>query len=218
MTDDSESRSSEPEIAGATNAPVHDETLLRVYEKLRDEITQYIRIGNRASLRGVVAIGAIVGYAVSSEIDIVVGLVPLAMAYVFVKSVEVNMWVSSLGRQVAEIEERLSPPESPVRWEIQRGGAVGGEESQRFWNNRLKMMPGVARVTLAFLGYGAAIGYTMAFAWPDQNLRVGGIRVTPIWGWIGYTLLTLLVVVVAAVYVWHSVRVAKGFEENRLET
>lgn len=214
MTEHSKLRSNEPKRSDYTSLSARDEKLLRVYEKQRDEIAQQIRITNRATLRGVVAVGAIVGYAVSSGVQVIVGLVPVAMAYVFAKTVHTNMWIRTLGLHVAEIERELVVGNSPVKWEIRRGGVVGEEYGSGFWHSGLKVVPGIARALLALVGYAAAIGYTMVFAWPDTTRRVAVFGLHPIWGWIGYGLLTLLILSVGAVYLYHRRTAVRDFDRS----
>lgn len=193
--------------------PSAEERLLRAYEIHRREIHQQIRAVNRANLRGVVAIGAIIGYAVSSGTQSVVALVPVAMAYIFVKSVGSHMWVASLAQHIAEIEAKLSAEGSAFRWEIRRGGTVGREYSSDIASG-LNTIPPVVRVTLATVGYVASILFVLNGAWPSTPPL--GLGITSQILTVFYLLLTIVVVTVGGVYRLHVYRVGRDFEQEYL--
>jgi hypothetical protein len=188
------------------------ELLLHAHGIYRDEIIQQIRMVNRTNLRGVVAVAAIIGYAVSSGTEAVVGLVPVAMAYIFVKSAGSHMWIATQAKQVAEIEKELSDPDSPFRWEIRRGATVGKEYDTPAGMNDIKMLPGITRIILSAVGYFVAVVYTLNVAWPASPKHPLEIGITRQIAEAFYFILSISVLVIGVVYKLYVYKVGESFE------
>jgi hypothetical protein len=149
--------------------PSKEERLLQVHQTYRTEIVEQLKMTNRSNLRGVVAIAAIVGYAVSSGIEAVVGLIPVAMAYIFVKIASSSMWLTDLAVQIAEIERELSDEGSPIRWEMKRGAAVGRDYSGPKVVYGLKTFPSFVQAVIASSAYLGTIWYFLTIGWPARS-------------------------------------------------
>lgn len=180
--------------------PSSDEKLLHVYDALRREIIQQQKSQTRRSIRGAVIIGAIIGYAALSGVDFVIGFIPIVLTYLFAETVETHMNIATLAEQVAEIEEVLSEPDSPFRYEHQRG--VGSEERGHFFV--LNSLPAITKISVSIFVYIVSIYYTYASVWPSAGVDIGDFIINRTLILYGYGVLTLFIFMSALIFVYNS--------------
>jgi hypothetical protein len=183
--------------------PSKEDQLLQAHQILRTEIIEQLKMTNRATLRGIVAVAAIVGYAVTSGNQIVIGLVPVAMGYIFVRTAETHMWVAELARQTAEIEQELSEPGSPFRWELSQGGVLGDNEPSIGSLRGLKSVPRLVKVLIVTFGYIISVIISLTFGYPDSPPSLLDTTVLRIHFEIFYLVLSVLLLLSGIVYQYH---------------
>lgn len=183
---------------------------LHVYDSLRDEIIEQIGLQGRRTTRGAVAIGAVVGYAVTTGNEFVIGLVPVMLGYFFFETLQSHLWIANSTRHIAELEADLSPPGSSFRYERQRGGAVG----QAHDHLSLISVPGLSKAAIAAIVYVGSIVLVTEKIWPPDGVAVFGYVLTRTGLRVGYGLLSLLVVACVGVFLWYARTLAKEVQDS----
>jgi len=148
----------------------HDrKTALSVqYQELREEIHQLLDQNDRRDFRGIVAIGGIIGYALSAEFYVILASLPLIIGYIFVIKVKTMIPVLYLAHHCAEIEDAIGVDE--FSWETDYGGLKENERDypkygflwrELSWSDA----PNLVKFIIGIIAYVLSIGVAIYVIW-----------------------------------------------------
>jgi hypothetical protein len=95
------------------------EAKLIQYQETRQDLRQKADRNDRRFLRGVVTLGAILGYAFIAETQILVVIIPWVIGFLFVLGIQRWIDVDFLARQCLDIEREIEP--NTFKWEHEYG-------------------------------------------------------------------------------------------------
>lgn len=182
---DSESESELNE--DTTPTPSHAERQLQVYNTLREEILKNIENTLRQNTRGIALIIVTVGYGLQFGSKTVIAVVPVILAYLLIRNAETQVWMMTQARQIVELEQSLSPPDSPFRYEIRRGGLLSTDQVGLV---KLRDIPSIFRIITSGVAYVASVLYVTEVIWMDSPRQIAGITVTLANLWLVYGILS----------------------------
>jgi hypothetical protein len=95
-------------------------------------------------------------------------------------------------RQIVELEQNLSPPDSPFRYEIRRGGLLSTDQIGLL---KLRNIPSILRIIMAGVAYVVSVWYVTEVIWLDSPRQIVGITVTSGDLWLAYGILSVAILI-----------------------
>lgn len=173
--------------------PSPEERQLHAYDTLRDEILVNVDATLSQNTRGIIAIGAVIGYALRFGPTTVVALVPVILGYLLVRNAESQVWMMTHARHLIELERALSSPDDPFRYEYRRGGLYGNDQIGLL---KLRDVPSAVRIVAAVVAYVVSVVIVTSVVWPDSPPVINDFRLTKERIWTGYLGLSVILAVV----------------------
>jgi hypothetical protein len=187
---DSESESELHEDTAPTLS--HAERQLHVYNTLREELLKSVEVTLRQNTRGIALMIVIFGYSLQFGPNTVIAIVPGILGYLFIRNTETQVWMMTQARQIVELEQNLSPPDSPFRYEIRRGGLLSTDQIGLL---KLRDIPSILRIIMAGVAYVVSVWYVTEVIWLDSPRQIVGITVTSGDLWLAYGILSVAILI-----------------------
>lgn len=210
-TDGEEGNGKEDADASTALPPSPEERQLHAYDTLRDEILVNVDATLSQNTRGIIAIGAVIGYALRFGPITVVGLVPVILGYLLVRNAESQVWMMTHARHLIELEQALSSPDDPFRYEYRRGGLYGNDQTGLL---KLRDVPSTVRIVAAVVAYVVSVVIVTSVVWPDSPPVINDFRLTKGRILIGYSGLSLILAVVGAATVTYRRALKREVSES----
>lgn len=161
-----------------------DEKLLELQTELRAEVRLHIQQGSRQVLTGLTAIGAIIGYSLLAETAVPIASVPFVLGLILVESIKTANGVIRIARQMIDVEMALTEPDSPFRYEVQRGTLLGTKwpndrgDPYAWLHLDLDGVPEYARLAILLAVYVASVVASAWVFWPVGGVSLLGATVS----------------------------------------